>query len=422
MSQPPIYSTLDEWASREGAPFSLEDRESLDTAVDRLVAALGSEIELLGLGEPMHGAEVFLRLRNAVFQRLVEKHGYSAIAIESSFPRGAIANEFVLGHGPATYDDVQETGFSHQFGRDPTTRELVEWMRRYNSGTSRGPKLHIYGFDSPTEAMYSDSPRHLLHFALDYLDAFGSESNAERRARVDELLGDDAAWETTEAAFNPSQSIGLSPAAAALRTITEDLIAELHIRRPELAAASSPARYAKARRYAEHARQMLTYHAAIARDSPDRLARCLGMRDAMMADNLAYIVERERGRGKVLAFAHNSHVKRGAAEWQLGPQLIRWWPAGSQAHEIFGSRYAVVGTAVGKLESQNIGRPEPGSLEAIFSGAESPARFVVTHRGAGLPPDLVASLTTRTGSSTNGSYFPLNARSIEDFDALVFIK
>jgi erythromycin esterase-like protein len=38
------------------------------------------------------------------------------------------------------------------------------------------------------------------------------------------------------------------------------------------------------------------------------------LRDAIMADNLAYIVERERARGRVLAFAHNSHLQRGKAQ------------------------------------------------------------------------------------------------------------
>lgn len=50
--------------------------------------------------------------------------------------------------------------------------------------------------------------------------------------------------------------------------------------------------------------QLLNFHAAIARKS--RPADLLGIRDASMADNLAFIVARERGRGKVLAFAHKT--------------------------------------------------------------------------------------------------------------------
>ncbi|MDG6256009.1 MAG: erythromycin esterase family protein [Methanomicrobiaceae archaeon] len=72
-------------------------------------------------------------------------------------------------------------------------------------------------------------------------------------------------------------------------------------------------------RYATLARQLVNYHAEVATPGAgERIVRLLGMREAMMADNLAYIVSVERGRGKVLAFAHNSHLRRGKAEWQLG--------------------------------------------------------------------------------------------------------
>ena len=87
-------------------------------------------------------------------------------------------------------------------------------------------------------------------------------------------------------------------------------------------------------------------HAAMARRSAKRLSEGLGIRDAIMADNLVYLVGREHGRGKVLCFAHNMHLKCGKAQWQLGPDLLIWWPAGAHLHETFGPRYAVIGAAI----------------------------------------------------------------------------
>jgi len=92
--------------------------------------------------------------------------------------------------------------------------------------------------------------------------------------------------------------------------------------------------------------------------TPSRVLRFVlapGLRDSMMAENLEYIISRERGRGKVLAFAHNSHLRRSKAEWQLGPHHLRWWPAGAHLAEIFGPRYAAIGTAVGVSEENGIG-------------------------------------------------------------------
>jgi erythromycin esterase len=70
-------------------------------------------VELLGFAEALHGGEDILILRNRLFQHLVEAHGYSTIAIESSFPRAHIVNEYLAGHGLTSYEAVQDTGFSH---------------------------------------------------------------------------------------------------------------------------------------------------------------------------------------------------------------------------------------------------------------------------------------------------------------------
>ena len=114
----------------EAIPFSLESVEGFSAAADRAVAALDGSVEVLGLGEPLHGGDEFLVLRNRLFERLVEAHGYSAIAVESSFPQSLIVDDYVVGAGASSFDDVKERGFSHGFGRLAANRELVEWMRR----------------------------------------------------------------------------------------------------------------------------------------------------------------------------------------------------------------------------------------------------------------------------------------------------
>lgn len=338
---------LDDWIRREAIPFSEASPASFNPAVDTVIAALGSAVELLGFGEALHGGTDLLRFRNRLFQRLVEAHGYRAIAIESSFPRGRIANEYVAGRGPASYAAVQESGFSHGFGKSDANRELVEWMRRYNTDHSRQVTLQFYGFDSPTEMMSTDSPRHVLNYVLAYLEVIDPASSQEYRLRIEPLIGLDSDWENPAAMMDPTRSVGGSPAATALRIETEELISELRIRRPELVAKSDEPSYLEALQFAVEARQLLNYHAGVARKSGNRTAGLLGQRDAMMADNLAYIAARERGRGKVLVFAHNSHLQRGPAQWQLGADLLIWWPVGAHLKELFGSRYAVIGSAVG---------------------------------------------------------------------------
>ena len=417
-----VYATVDDWIAREAIPFSLDSQPDFNAAVDKVIGALGDSIEILGFGEVLHGGEELLILRNKLFQRLVEAHGYSAIAIESSFPRGSIVNDYVLGRGPATLEEALESGVSHTFGKLEANRELVEWMKQYNADPAHPVKLHFYGFDSPTEATGTDSPRQTLNFALDYLGSVDSARGQEYRDRIEPLIGEDAAWENPAAILDPSKAIGQSEQAKALRLETEERIAYLRVNRPELVGKSDKARYLEAVQFAEEARQLLHYHAVLALASDNRQARLLGIRDAIMAGNLAYITSREQGRGKVMIFAHNSHLKRGKIEWQWWNETIIWWPVGSHLAEMFGDRYAVIGSAVGESAANGIGQPEPGTLEARFTSTPGPVRFIPTHRGQGPVAEDIAALPVRSGSEKNRSYLgPLDAQSFNDFDWLAVL-
>ncbi len=418
------YATVAQWIASESIPFALDDPGAFDAAVATLIGSLGDTVDLLGFGEGLHGGEALLLLRNRLFQRLVEAHGYSAIAFESSFPRGLAINEYIAGRGPASYDEVRETGFSHNFGRIDANRELIEWMRQYNADPARCVELHFYGADSPTENYYADSPRQTLIFALDYLVALAGDAAADelaRRERIVALFGADAEWEDPAVMMDPAKGIGLSPAATALRIETEDLIGTLQIRRPALVASGGAARFLEALQHAVVARQLLTYHAGLARESPQRIEDLLGIRDVVIADNLAYAVTRERERGKVLAFAHNTHLQRSIAEMQLGPELQRWWPAGAQLAQTLGARYAVIGSTVGVSEANGIGQPEADTLEARLTAAPGPARFIPTHQGQGLPTEEIAALPWRSSSVTNPSHYPLTSQCLADFDWLAVL-
>lgn len=421
-AETPEYATLNDWIAREALPFSLDSQPGFNAAVDKLVGSLDDSVEILGFGEALHGGDEFLVLRNRLFQRLVEAHGYSAIAIESSFPKGFAINDYVLGRGPASYDEVGDKGITHLMGKLEANRELVEWMKGYNADPVHPTKVHFYGFDSPTEAYGTDSPRQTLQFALDYLASVDAASAQEFRARIEPLLGSDAAWDNFESLLDPSKAIGQSDQAKALRLATEDLIAEIQVRRPELVAKSDKFSYLEALQFAKEARQLLYYHAVLAQESPNRQAKLLNIRDAIMADNMNYIVSRERGRGKVMVFAHNGHLKRGEVHWQMGDEALVWLAVGTHLNEMFGPRYVVIGSALGTSPANGIGQPEPGTLEEKLTAAPGPVRFIPTHQGQGLNAEEIAALPVRSASEKNRSYLEqLNAQSFGDYDWLAVL-
>ena len=414
----PTTAGLDEWIAREAVAFSLDAAEPFNSAVDAVVASLGGAVELLGFGEPLHSAEEILMLRNRLFQRLVEVHGYTAIAIEgSSLPSARLVNDYIAGRGPDAYEQVRDVGFGVAFGGLEANRELVEWMRSYNADPGHAVKLRFYGFDLPAGSMGTASPRQSIEFVLDYLASIAGPVGEEHRRRIAPLLGQDSEWE------NPAAwgEVGLSANAVKLRIALEDLISELQIERPELVAQSDEDRYLEALRYATMARQLLNFSAAMARHKGDLPVVPLGIRDAMMADNLAYLARRERGRGKVLAFAHNAHLQRGKAVWPGAGPKFTWWPAGAHLSDMLGSRYAVIGSAVGVSEASGIGQPEAGSLEARLTAAGGPVRFIPTHRGEGFAATDIAALPPRSSSTKNPTYSPLAAQSLSDFDWLAVL-
>src|SRR3712207_491635 len=94
-------------------------------AVMRLLPA---RPRLLALGEPTHGEDVLLHVRNELFRQLVEQEGYRTIAIESDCLMGLVVDDYVTS-GTGTLDEVMERGFSHGFGESAANRELVRWMR-----------------------------------------------------------------------------------------------------------------------------------------------------------------------------------------------------------------------------------------------------------------------------------------------------
>jgi erythromycin esterase len=414
----PTYKTLADWIKQEAIPFSLES-ENFNKAVDQLMASLGS-VNLLGFGEALHGGEEILRLRNRLFQRLVVAYEFSAIAIESSFPRAHITNEYVLGRGSKSYEEIQGTGFGQGIGQLEANRELVEWMKDYNASPTHKTKLRFYGLDIPTGTVGIASPRQVLNFVLDYLSSIDKERREKQRERIEKLLGQDADWENPEAHMDPTKSIGLSPNATTLRIETEDLISEVQARRPELMAKSDRDSFLEALQHARVARGLLNFHASMARPSGSYAER-LGIRDMLQADNLLYMISCEENRGKVFAFAHNSHLKRGTAEWQLGPDTVTWWPAGSQLSAILGEGYAVIGSGLGVSEENGIGKPEEGALEARLTATEGLMRFIPTHRGRGLPTSEIATLPIRSDSKKNPTYIPLTPQSFTEFDWLAVL-
>ncbi|GAA4934549.1 erythromycin esterase family protein [Streptomyces coeruleoprunus] len=379
-----------------------------------VMGLLPARPRLLALGEPTHGEDTLLGLRNELFRQLVEEEGYRTIAIESDCMTGLVVDDYVTS-GTGTLDEVVERGISHGWGTSAANRELVRWMRAYNDGRPASERLRFAGFDGPLEITAAASPRQALTGLHGYLaarvDADLLPCTAEA---LDRLLGADDRWTDPAAMRDPAQSVGRSAEATELRLLADDLATLLDEQTPHLIQATSRDDWDRARLYGRTATGLLRYHYWMADTSPARLTRLVGVRDQMMARNLLAVAER----GPALVHAHNSHLQREKSSMRMGGMPLEWWSAGALVSARLGEEYAFVATALGTIRHQGVDAPSPDSVEGLLYALPED-RCVVD------APRLATALAgTRPAPRVSPwfGYAPLDPAHLAGTDGIVFVK
>ncbi|MFH8886123.1 erythromycin esterase family protein [Streptomyces californicus] len=369
---------------------------------------------ILALGEPTHGVDAPLRLRNALFRELVERDGYRTVALESDAVAGLLVDDYVT-TGAGSLDEVLEHGFSHGLGASAANRELVRWMRAFNEGRPASDRVRFAGFDGPLEMAYAASPRRALtalHRCLaDHVDAGLLPCTDET---LDRLLGPDDRWTDPAAMLDPSASSGRSAEARELRLLADESVALLDAWTPHLLTVVPRDAFDRVRLYARSAVGLLRYHHGMADASPSRLARLSGLRDLMMAENLLALAER----GPVLAHAHNAHLQRDISSMRMGGARLEWWSAGSLVNARLGEEYRFLATAFGTLRHQGVGAPPPDTLEGALYGHGAESCLV---GAAGLAAALGSPCPGPRPSPYFG-YAPLDPAHLARIDGVVFMR
>ncbi|MET7540926.1 erythromycin esterase family protein [Streptomyces sp. NPDC058293] len=379
-----------------------------------VMGLLPARPRLLALGEPTHGEDALLDLRNELFRQLVEQQGYRTIAIESDCMRGLVVDDYIT-TGTGTLDEVMKHGFSHGWGASAANRELVRWMRAHNDGRPAPERLRFAGFDGPLEITGAASPRQALtalHGCLSArVDADLLPCTADT---LDRLLGADDRWTNPAAMMDPAESVGQSAEARELRLLADDLVALLEERTPHIITATSRDDWDRARLYGRTATGLLRYHFWMADTSPSRMTRLVGLRDSMMAANLLALAERD----PALIHAHNGHLQRDKSSMRMGGRLVEWWSAGALVSSRLGEGYAFVATALGTIRHQGVDTPPPDSVEGLLYSLPEDRHVVDPHR-------LAAALGGTQPAPRVSPYYgyaPLDPAHLAGYDGIVYVK
>jgi erythromycin esterase-like protein len=398
--------------SVEGMTAAIKDAaHAVDAAA--VLRMLPGRPRLLALGEPTHGEEVLLDLRNDLFRELVEQGHYQTITIESDCLMGLVVDDYVTS-GAGTLDEVMARGFSHGWGALAGNRELVRWMRAYNDGRPGPEQVRFTGFDGPLEITGAASPRQALTALHAYLDSRLDPGLVPcTAATLDGLLGADDRWTNPAVMMDPSQSVGQTPEARQLRLVADDLVALLDTQLPFLIA-SSRDEWDQARMYGRTATGLLRYHFWMADSSPRRIAQLLGVRASMMAGNLLAIAER----GPALVHAHNGHLQRDKSSMRMAGQAQEWWSAGAMVSARLGEEYAFMATGLGTIRHHGVDTPPPDTLEGLLYALPDD-RYVLDSRQLAA---ILSDLTTAARVSPWFGYAPLDPAHVASTDAIVFFK
>lgn len=357
--------------------------------------------ELLGLGEPTHLEPAFGFVRNELFGQLAEL-GFRSVALETDRVAALAVDDFVR-RGVGTLDSAMGS-FTHTFGELATNRQLVAWMREYNRRRPADEQLAFHGFDLPTEMMNAPSPRSYLEYARDHL---GLDHD------IAALAGDDERWHRTEAILDPAASPGATADADRLRVTGDDMLVALHARAPELIARTSLDAWVRARIHLTAGLNLLRYHRQSAKDDERnvRISTLSRVRDALMAENLLDIRAREARRGPTLVFSQNLHLRRNIGGWRLDDMDLSWWTAGAIVGSQIGDRYTVICGSLGRSDAIGLAEPAPGTFEAGLQ-----PRFT----DWGLTTEVAAG-STRTDTTPEQGYFPLDQASVDVVDAVLHV-
>jgi erythromycin esterase-like protein len=130
----------------EPASHPLDNPAHLDPLIERI-----GDSKYVLLGEASHGTHEYYTWRREISKRLIEKKGFSFIAVEGDWPDCYKINRYIKGYedsGSSARDVLM------QFKRWPTwmwanweTASLADWLKQHNSHLASGHKIGFYGLD-----------------------------------------------------------------------------------------------------------------------------------------------------------------------------------------------------------------------------------------------------------------------------------
>ncbi len=388
-------------------PF--DDLEWLDQAI--------GDARVVAIGEGAHYNHESFQLRHRLVRFLVERHGFSAFAMETGFVEGRLIDNWVRGEEDDTADqlgDLMANGMTSLMGMWTPMRAHLEWMRQHNR-TAAHP-VDFYGIDMPG-SMVSLLP------GLDAVIAYLAQADPE--FQVDPRLRETASAFAVTSAFSAPAAVSsygnLAPERRdALTAGLAHLSARMTGQRLNYVRRTTVRTYERAL----HTLRITTTLDAMFREMAQGNLHMVHLhRDAVIADTVEWILRRE---GRIVLAAHNGHVQRGP---HTLPGVSTVELAGMHLADRLGKDYLVIGTTSGTGQTLNtmpdfhtgtlfadLEAPRPGSLDALMAASHN-GPFATDLRQ--LSPDDTASVRAAS-RQRYGTYYS-DQSALDAYDILIHL-
>lgn len=252
------------------------------------------DAEVMLLGEATHGTSEFYRARAAITRRLVERHGFTVVAVEADWPDAIRIDDYIRHHAKRPRTGESFVRFPTWMWRNLEVLQLADWLRKYNEGKPAERQASFHGLD-----VYSLSES--IDAVISYLDHVDTQAAERARYRYGCL----SPWQADPAKYGQAVVHGHLDACEpnVVAQLKEMLAKRLDWIGKDGESWFDAAQNARIVRAAER------YYRIMYQGSNESW----NLRDRHMFDTLQAIIA-HRGFGtKAVVWAHNSHVGNAAA-------------------------------------------------------------------------------------------------------------
>jgi erythromycin esterase-like protein len=259
-----------------------------------------ADARIVLLGEATHGTAEFYDARAAVTRRLIEKHGFSIVAVEADWPDADRLDRYVRRREKLVSEEAAFARFPTWMWRNLEVRRFIDWLHQHNLDQPPERRAEFRGLDDY-------SLRSSMAAVLNYLDEVDPEQARDARTRYACLTP----WQDDPARYGYAAIRGASDTCE--DEAVDQLTALLELRLADLEhdheAHFSAVQNARIVRAAEQ------YYRIMYRGSRESW----NLRDRHMFDTLQHLIEQRGPNAKAIVWAHNSHIGDAAATsmgWQ----------------------------------------------------------------------------------------------------------